>query len=801
MINIFRKSKTERSRRSPETRDSSFRGVERDLSNLGTSVETGALRENVQEQNLMLAKIEQDLLPKYQSLKAWIRSAESSAATRRQLEHRLNENIQDLQRIRRDLKRHNYTDLATYKWRLWELEYYFTHYEQVRQIITLWWRTSDIHSIIDSKQDAKRARRYERSDAKYQQSMNAILHDVALTSLWNDDMERYEEYLEAVANGQIEPSSHPFYKAHAQSFRMIQCTNPSLYQMLAPSRTWRAQWTWSSQYITFDTGRAVVWTTSSWRRSVNPELPSSRIGRRFSEQLAEWFPAIEADPRKKEARWQLASVAVLSWAVIMWYKMLKNIFSKKENNPHKRRNALLRWGWLLALTNADRIWGSLINWIQDISWHHPSEKIEATTALFQKYWFTNREALRQAEMHVGAPIATMSALHFIPIYELSTKRIVEYKNNEFSFNYNNYERYVKACDWTDDQKNTVLAAWQKLRDENSINLWFAALGISDQSTLSSLAAWSKTKTLAECQEVQTARENCAEWVWSGVNAELFNKWLKAKDLESAKQIINEYNQNWWDNLKDEDKKKLIIKWMKEWLLEVNDTDIDYKMEDMLNDPDIDLENMTMKWFKSWSNEIKFSSYKELFNTVYLTKKIKYKFQWAQANSYEPFKINTIWQLKFDDKNWYEFFNGDTTVIYRKTFINDFPTLKEHKNYYAAYLNEWRQKENAVDVSSLDIVSKIWLNFYSDKEARELNATIKKIKDDLRFYHPSRYWNPFKIINLNQIMMIEFTTIWQSKTEAWPWNISRLKTLSSESNKEILLKYLNDPTNKMRWSRT
>jgi hypothetical protein len=30
--------------------------------------------------------------------------------------------------------------------------------------------------------------------------MNSILHNVALTSLWNDDMERYEEYLEAVVN-------------------------------------------------------------------------------------------------------------------------------------------------------------------------------------------------------------------------------------------------------------------------------------------------------------------------------------------------------------------------------------------------------------------------------------------------------------------------------------------------------------------------------------------------------------------------------------------------------------------------
>jgi hypothetical protein len=30
--------------------------------------------------------------------------------------------------------------------------------------------------------------------------MNAILHDAALTSLWSDDMERYEEYLETVVN-------------------------------------------------------------------------------------------------------------------------------------------------------------------------------------------------------------------------------------------------------------------------------------------------------------------------------------------------------------------------------------------------------------------------------------------------------------------------------------------------------------------------------------------------------------------------------------------------------------------------
>ena len=77
---------------------------------------------------------------------------------------------------------------------------------------------------------------YEKQDNKYQKKMNKILHDPAITSLRNKDLERYEEYLEAVINGEVEPSNHPFYKDHCKSFMMIQSVNPSLYQILAPSK-------------------------------------------------------------------------------------------------------------------------------------------------------------------------------------------------------------------------------------------------------------------------------------------------------------------------------------------------------------------------------------------------------------------------------------------------------------------------------------------------------------------------------------------------------------------------------------
>jgi hypothetical protein len=52
----------------------------------------------------------------------------------------------------------------------------------------------------------------------------------------------------------------------------------------------------------------------------------------------------------------------------------------------------------------------------------------------------------------------MSALHFIPIYELSAQNIVEYKDNEFKFNYDNYKKYIDAYNRTAEQKRVVLAA-------------------------------------------------------------------------------------------------------------------------------------------------------------------------------------------------------------------------------------------------------------------------------------------------------------------------------------------------------
>lgn len=679
-----------------ETHENPSNNEKKELLNLSTNVETWVL-----EQEVMLNQV-RSLLKEYQSLKKWIRTSEWNGPTKKQLEHRLNENIENLKNIRKDLwwskealkdenkpikikdKTHIYSDLTTYKWRIGELQYYFSHYEQVRQIIVLWWRTSDIHAIIDSIQDAKKSRHYEKQDNKYQQRMNEILHDPAITSLRNNDMERYEEYLEKVVNWEVEPSAHPFYNAHCQSLNMIKSINPSLYQILVPSRK-RTQR--NAPVVIPATWVILEWrpATGTVRTCTNqPESFPARIGKAVWELMSN-FSGVEKDPRKRRAWEQAWSVAAIAWSIFMWYKVIKNLFSSKKDNPKKRWKAAARWAWLLALTNSDRIGRSLINWVQDISWWHPAEKIQASKEIFQTYWFTNAEAQKMAVMHVWAPIATLSALHFVPIYELNAQRIIEYQNNQFKFNYDNYKQYIDTYDaWTDEQKKTVLAAWEALRNNNSLDDWLNALGVHSQSDLDKIANWDQNKTLADEESVHQRYLECTKWVTSGVNAELYQRWLKAKDVESAKKIIKEYEQKPWEDID-----KLIEKRSTEWLLEVA---TDSPMVRILSDLWIKIEDPTeikkteerLKGIQEW---------------------MKYFAPWVQP--YKPYSIE--WnKLMFTNVNWEKITIPDGVEEKDKKFppnlqnrtLNDYPAvILNNQEKFLEFMNDPNNHMRWKEVSS------------------------------------------------------------------------------------------------------
>lgn len=725
-----------------------------------------------------------DLLEKYKDLRKWIRGAEWNWKTRSNLRSWLWENIESLQRMQRDLKRHSYSNLSTYKARVWELIYYYEHYEQVRQLVVLWQQTSDIHTIIDSKQDAKRARRQERRDAKYQQRMNEILHDTALTSMWNNDMERYEEYLEAVVNGQVEPSTHPFYTAHNQSFAIIQGTNPSLYNTLVPSGWWRVNYNTYCQNIEHN---------NNWCRRTCCKKPNTfrRFWERFSNMLEqvftdEWF----RDPRQKEAWRNIWSLLAVWWAIFMWAKAIKNL--KKDEKWERHWWAAAWWtAWTLAILFNDKFFQTL----QDATNIHPAEKTRTVTDMFSKYWFTDIDAANIADNYVWAPIATVSALHFIPIYDLYTQHILEESNNGIGFNYNNYERYLNSLGFNNDQKQQLLTHWQRLRDNNRIWLGLWTFWINTMTDLKNSANWSQTTTLWELPQVQEWWDKyVVDRISNGINHKLFEHWLRAKDPQSLDKITKEYDaENNPSNIK-----KLIVKWMKEWLLEISATDKDYDLEDMLNNPNVDIENMTMKWFTQvWWNEVKFDTYWDLFDTVYITDQIKYNFAWRPAQSNTPFHYSLWWdkwELEFDDTKRYDISKKETDVINWKSIMSKLKAIWENKIAYRDYLNTRRQWKKAETLVGYPLCQALWIDFYwGQQEIIDLENALNDLKTKYWNTWWERYGNVYNIKNLWELIFKNHLDI----EESTGINLRKFKTIWNNSeNKEKLLKFLNDRANWM-----
>ena len=119
----------------------------------------------------------------------------------------------------------------------------------------------------------------------------------------------------------------------------------------------------------------------------------------------------------------------------------------------------------------------------------------------------------------------------------------------------------------------------------------------------------------------------------------------------------------------------------------------------------------MKWFENdwWNwNEIPFDSYKELFDIVWLTQRIKQNFKnkptahgnigdifkWIKDD--EPFHVNIKfpkdrWHIEFNNKEFWSIY-WDTDVLKSWTLRKISDTLKWNKQFYCDYLNKRRKKD-------------------------------------------------------------------------------------------------------------
>lgn len=591
------------------------------------------------------------------------RTAENRYSKHR-FEQVIRDDIRSLKSIKRELKRYSYTTnmdyFANY---INTMKSHQKQLETVRQMVSTWNNTAEIPAMLDSIKDVKKEALFQDIAASYNIEYNKILKDATLAKLLNKDLEWLQEYLIWVWSGDIEhPEQDKFYEKHKKDFKEIQSINPWLYREITTKRQKNnnpKKENVSPEYRNSQIERNNRYCSKSWVWAFD------QIWNMFSELVYKWN-----DPKKQEARAQAWKIWALIWWVVLWFKFIQSLFSKKWTE-WKRKNVALYWWGLFALLNMPKLvdrWKTAFgkSYEQQAKWHN----IE-NTEIEQKY--------------IKPPIIAMEALWWIPIQTLIDEGVVIEKYGKLKLDYEKYETHIKLSNLSDKEKERLLKSMDKIKgDESLLTDWLWLLWISTIKQMENLAWNDPNKTLLDSPKMAEHFENITE---SPVNAMLANEWFKPKDSKSWYEITQ-------DHYKDGDWNQKLVEWMKKWLIKLSNNK-NYTLEKMINNPEIDLENKTIKWLKNsaW-NLIKFKTYEEMFDAMQLTEFIKSNFKWKNAVSPEPFHINTLWNIEFDNTNWYEVWKNETNVVnsnfYKNTLNNVSPTLWQQKEDYKNYLNErWK----------------------------------------------------------------------------------------------------------------
>lgn len=719
--------------------------------------------------------------------------------TKERLKEVIRNDIAYLKSVKRELKRYTYTsNPEIFQEDLDTLESHKQSLIEARQIITGWGNTSELPTILASLKDIKRADKFENKMAKYNRKVNELLKDATLKELWNKDMEWFQDYLEDVWSGAIEhPAQHPFYTQHMRDFQHIQSINPTLYTQITTCQNPRRNgW---SQYVEWNGWNgAVVVCQGRPGATWNCETFASSMWKKIADCLEAVWLNKEQDPRKRASWEKIWSFAALWWAIFLWVKFFKTLFTSGKNVEHKWWKVAWYWAWLLALLNND----AALKLFKDATGWHPEEKAAAKQQM-QNYGYTQNETGELLNYYTAPSMYVLNTMSGFPVWDMVSQNIIQTGTNWLIFNYENYAKYIEALaatnptTYTKEWKDRVLSDAKRLAESESMfRAWMAALGITWVQALQTLQQ--QGQTLKDSKYVSDSYTQYIEWLSSWIGADLYKQGLKMKPEYVL--LIN-------DDLKNSNNKnELIVKWLKSGYLTLVDQNKNYDIEEIINDPNIDLEHKTMKWFVNGGGmHIEFNSYEELFDTVHLTNWIKKNFAGRQAVSENPFHIDIVTRrLEFDDVEWYKVWKNETSILKARTLKNTSSLLANNKQFYVNYLNRWWKEDqkhriewNKINLTEYPMLKEVWIDFVNKNEAEKSEELLRYIKHELRMREKRDVWKAFEISNIYLWVTTKTRIKFFTKQDSKTFDISDFPTLIREQNK--LLSYLNNPDNKMRWS--
>ncbi|MCK9466990.1 MAG: hypothetical protein M0P94_01565 [Candidatus Absconditabacterales bacterium] len=596
------------------------------------------------------------------------RTAENRYSKHR-FEQVIRDDIRSLKSIKRELKRYSYTTnmdyFANY---INTMKSHQKQLETVRQMVSTGNNTAEIPAMLDSIKDVKKEALFQDIAASYNIEYNKILKDATLAKLLNKDLEGLQEYLIGVWSGDIEhPEQDKFYEKHKKDFKEIQSINPGLYREITTKRQKN---------------------NNPKKENVSPEYRNSQIERnnRYCsksgvgafDQIGNMFSELVYkgnDPKKQEARAQAGKIGALIGGVVLGFKFIQSLFSKKGTEG-KRKNVALYGGGLFALLNMPKL-------------------VDRGKTAFGKSYEQqakghNIENTEIEQKYIKPPIIAMEALGGIPIQTLIDEGVVIEKYGKLKLDYERYENLTGFLHTngkiSETEKKSMLRAMNKIKsDESLLSEGLALLGIDSIKSLENEAGNNSTKTLLDSPKMAEHFNNISE---SPMNAILANEGLEPKNAQARYEMTKDYDPDNFGNNKT-------IEWMKSGLVKLKENNKNYTLDKMLEHPELNLETKTINKLKNNSgNSIQFQNYEEMFNAIQLTDFIKENFKGKSAKSDNPFHTNLLGNIEFDNTNRYELWKNETNVVnanfYKNTLENLSSTLSKHKNDYIKYLNErWK----------------------------------------------------------------------------------------------------------------
>ena len=380
--------------------------------------------------------------------------------------------------------------------------------------------------------------------------------------------------------------------------------------------------------------------------------------------------------------WQFIQVA---WMLVLWFKFLQNLFSKKSDNKNKRGKTAWYGAALFWLFNVDK----LMNWGKDIYWWWKSGSdgtIE--TSKVSDSLNTDQETV---STYITPPYTTLAVIWGIPINTLTNPALglISEDNWRFEIDYKKYEAYLNnpKTKIDKDAKAAALANLEVLEKDwwDMLNDWLNNLWINSLDDMKKISWKDNEKTLLDSTEVVNYIKN----VSAPVNKDLSEEWLKPKNAKAWYEITHEFDETKTDN------DAQIAKWIKRWLL-VSEKSMPYSLDKMAIDSNLDLVNKKINWLN-----LEFETYDELSKAMNLTNFMKKTFKNKVGKSYSPFNIDTVTRnIEFDNQEWYKIWENETNAInsnlYQNTLEKISPILAENKPAYVKYLNNRWNKTWAVE---------------------------------------------------------------------------------------------------------